>query len=223
MELTPLQENLIKAFQKTPLRDQFYLTGGTLLSACYLHHRRSLDLDFFTNGQFALGAIQKHVSRMAKLSNTTLKEMRHISDRYEWQVEGKEESTKIEFVWYDFKPLKQHPTWNNIQIDSLEDIAANKVMALLERHEPKDIFDLYYILNKKAWGVETPIHLMKKKFGLPITPLTFLGDAERALKRLDAIQGLLLTNTPEEQQKLFDVIHAYFDKKARKYLDRQWK
>jgi predicted nucleotidyltransferase component of viral defense system len=30
------------------LRERFYFTGGTALSEYYLHHRRSIDLDFFS-------------------------------------------------------------------------------------------------------------------------------------------------------------------------------
>ncbi len=222
MELTPLQEKLIQEFARTPLVNQFYFTGGTLLSARYLHHRNSLDLDFFTTTQFPLHAIQPHVLALAAKTRATLGEMRHIADRYEWEIDGMGEHTKIEFVWYDFKPLKPHLIWKGIQIDSIEDIAANKVMALLDRHEPKDIFDLYYILQEQTWEPLVPIHLMKEKFGLTISEHTFLGDAERALKRLDAIQGLLLTKNPEEQSKLFTTIHTYFDRRAQEYLNRQW-
>ncbi|WP_413884945.1 nucleotidyl transferase AbiEii/AbiGii toxin family protein [Candidatus Desulfatibia sp.] len=31
----------------------FYLTGGTVLSRCYFHHRYSEDLDFFVNSDIA--------------------------------------------------------------------------------------------------------------------------------------------------------------------------
>jgi hypothetical protein len=34
--LTPFQQQLIKSIGGSPIRDQFYLTGGTALSAFYL-------------------------------------------------------------------------------------------------------------------------------------------------------------------------------------------
>lgn len=34
------------------LKSHFYFTGGTALSAAYLHHRYSDDLDFFSEKQF---------------------------------------------------------------------------------------------------------------------------------------------------------------------------
>lgn len=55
--LTVLQLRFINAISKSPLRDSFFLTGGTALSAFYLQHRYSEDLDFFTE-------IPDEVSRM---------------------------------------------------------------------------------------------------------------------------------------------------------------
>ena len=46
--LTPLQRRLLQEIGQSPLRDEFYLTGGTALAAFYLYHRYSVDLDFFT-------------------------------------------------------------------------------------------------------------------------------------------------------------------------------
>ncbi len=47
--LTPFQGEFLKAFSRTDLNAAFYLTGGTALSAFYLQHRLSEDLDFFTS------------------------------------------------------------------------------------------------------------------------------------------------------------------------------
>jgi len=45
--LTKTQKKIINAVAKEPNLDRFYLSGGTALSACYLKHRFSDDLDFF--------------------------------------------------------------------------------------------------------------------------------------------------------------------------------
>ena len=51
--LTPEQDDIINRFiRENYLRDNFYFTGGTALSSCYLQHRYSDDLDFFTSGTF---------------------------------------------------------------------------------------------------------------------------------------------------------------------------
>ncbi len=43
--------------------------------------------------------------------------------------------------------------FGGIQVDSLEDIAVNKVCAL-SRQEPKDYIDLYFILTETPWTLE---------------------------------------------------------------------
>ena len=47
--LTNLQRKILVLFSNLPDKDAFYLTGGTALSAFFIKHRMSLDLDFFTN------------------------------------------------------------------------------------------------------------------------------------------------------------------------------
>jgi len=51
-ELNALQRQVLDLFARSALREKFYWTGGTLLSAVYLHHRRSEDLDFFSDSPF---------------------------------------------------------------------------------------------------------------------------------------------------------------------------
>ena len=46
-KLYPFQDKVLKAIEN--LHVDFYLTGGTALSRCYLKHRYSDDLDFFVN------------------------------------------------------------------------------------------------------------------------------------------------------------------------------
>jgi hypothetical protein len=41
--LTPFQQKLLKTIGDSSLADNFYLTGGTALSAFYLQHRYSED------------------------------------------------------------------------------------------------------------------------------------------------------------------------------------
>jgi predicted nucleotidyltransferase component of viral defense system len=49
--LTKLQLNFLKAFFKTHLKRDFFLTGGTALAEFYLEHRLSEDIDLFTTNQ----------------------------------------------------------------------------------------------------------------------------------------------------------------------------
>lgn len=74
------------------------------------------------------------------------------------------------------------------EIDSLRDISANKLMAMLDRFDPKDFVDLYFILQK------TDIHKLKsdseKKFGAKIDPL-FLGGELAKARRIRALPRMI--------------------------------
>ena len=218
MNFTPLQQMFLAEYKCTPLAQKFYLTGGTLLAVRYLHHRHSLDLDFFANAPVELRKLQPIMKRIVTRAGIAMGEYRRVADRHEWDLHYGKEDTKVEFVFYDFKPLKPRLEWNGIFIDTLGDIAANKAFALIERHEPKDIFDIYYLIQKTKWNLPKFLKLMHKKFGLKIDEQTLLADAELALQRLDAVRGLLLTETPADQKEIFKKIHRYFDDVAYKYL-----
>ena len=48
-ELNEIQKKVLNFLSKSPLAEKFYFTGGTLLSTFYLHHKKSKDLDFFSD------------------------------------------------------------------------------------------------------------------------------------------------------------------------------
>ena len=54
MNLSPSQRKAIDLLAKSPLREKFYGTGGTLLSYHYLNHRKSLDIVFSVIRNFPL-------------------------------------------------------------------------------------------------------------------------------------------------------------------------
>lgn len=56
--LTPNQKSFLHEFTKSELRNVFRLTGGTALSAFYLEHRLSEDLDFFSSENVPLAIIE---------------------------------------------------------------------------------------------------------------------------------------------------------------------
>jgi len=51
--LTPIQKQVLNQIKKSAfLRNNFYFTGGTVLSEFYLQHRYSDNLDFFSENKF---------------------------------------------------------------------------------------------------------------------------------------------------------------------------
>lgn len=65
--LTKSQEIVLRAVaQSAYLKKEFYFTGGTALSAVYLGHRYSDDLDIFTQKDLDVTQIRRLVSRWSK-------------------------------------------------------------------------------------------------------------------------------------------------------------
>lgn len=98
-ELTSLQEKVINEIGKSPLKDIFYWTGGTLLSVVYLHHRRSQDLDFFSDNQFSHEQVIGFVNKLKDEAALEFIEEKKVYDRWEFFLHNLEQ-VRVEFVHY---------------------------------------------------------------------------------------------------------------------------
>jgi hypothetical protein len=127
------------------LHTGFYLTGGTAVSRGYLNHRFSDDLDLFMNDdpRFVLWAERI----IASLASTTkwslaisLKEERFV------RLVLAQGSMMLKVELVNDVPARvgtpvSHPTLG--LLDTPENILANKVNALVDRSEPKDLADIW--------------------------------------------------------------------------------
>lgn len=149
--LTLLQQQFLRYFAHLPMREKFYWTGGTALSEVYLSHRFSQDIDLFSSEHIfyldVIAAVERFVADTAGLRDYTTQ---RIHDRKLFVITNGD-NLKLEFALYEFPSIEKRKEWSKIPIavDSLEDIAANKVMSIVDRREPKDVLDLYYILQYK--------------------------------------------------------------------------
>lgn len=146
--LTKFQERLLKEISTTPIKDSFFLTGGTALSAFYLRHRFSEDLDFFTQIPAGVIATVPILREVAERLSANLE----IRRRFNTFLEGSFTFPEGEIIRIHFAedtPYRLEPTAFNkeygIYIDSLIDICCNKFSALFDRHEMKDFVDAYFI------------------------------------------------------------------------------
>ncbi len=62
--LTPNQADFLMEFAESELKDVFGLTGGTALSAFFLEHRLSEDLDFFSAEKISIHLCQQFLRRL---------------------------------------------------------------------------------------------------------------------------------------------------------------
>ena len=73
---------------------------------------------------------------------------------------------KLDFAYYPYPRLEKGSTYNNLQVDSLTDIAANKLLSILQRTEVKDYVDLFFLLKKfTLWDLTAKV---EKKFNQEI-------------------------------------------------------
>jgi len=142
--LYPLQDALLAAFAR--VETGFYLTGGTAASRGYLNHRFSDDLDLFVNDDPQFGLWTDRLVTAAGAADPT------------WQVHvGLRDARFVRFVVgagaVDLKvelvndvpshvgQVTAHPVLG--RLDSAENILANKLTALADRQEPKDLADIW--------------------------------------------------------------------------------
>lgn len=219
MALSKIQAAILEILAQSPLRERFYWTGGTLLAEKYLHHRNSYDVDLFTDKPFRYEEILPLVQEVKKRVKLKSVEEIKVSDRWEFFLHNHRE-VRFEFVHYQFPHLKSRKRWRGMFIDSLDDLAANKTMALVERHEPKDVVDVYYLITKAKFTPKRLLQLSFKKFGLQIDEDTFLSEALRGAKRLAEIKPMLI-GTAHRQEETTDKIESYFGKISAEFLRKR--
>ena len=145
--LTELQEKFLIEFSKYSISEKFYLTGGTALSAFYIKHRYSEDMDFFTSQEGVIMQLKEILEKISTDLNSELYIRRSFETFLECFIKNKKESIMLHFS-LDTPFRLENPKKNEyygIQIDSLIDIACNKFSALFDRYDAKDFVDIYFI------------------------------------------------------------------------------
>jgi predicted nucleotidyltransferase component of viral defense system len=160
------------------IRNNFYFTGGTALSSYYLKHRYSDDLDFFSEKEFNNQVIFNMIEEIASKYNFNLQsrfeEVTYIFDL----IFSNNLKLKLDFSYYPYKRLEKGDLIENLPIDSLLDIATNKIITVSQRNDVKDFVDLYYLLQKYSlWDL---ISAAKIKFKLEIDPFLLASDFLKA-------------------------------------------
>jgi len=163
--LTPYQTRILKIFFASNLGQQFFLTGGTALAAFYLGHRHSQDLDLFTLQNFDSLELEKLVEKIAREVSAVVKTKVKTSDYTEIYLENREEVwiQRLDFIKEQPVVFGKRVEVDGIVVDSLENIASNKILTIYGRLEPKDYLDLYFILRETDLGFTELFEKTKKK------------------------------------------------------------
>ncbi|MBK8974344.1 MAG: nucleotidyl transferase AbiEii/AbiGii toxin family protein [Planctomycetes bacterium] len=144
--LSPLQRELLDAF--FALEQKFALTGGSALGGFHLGHRESLDLDLFSHEPADLDQATSVLGTAARRIGATVESQVSYPEFRRLLVRRGPESTLVDLV-IDRAPEidDQKLVVGRIRIDSMREIAANKVCTLIGRAEIRDLIDLRALIE----------------------------------------------------------------------------
>ena len=187
-----------------------YMAGGTAL-ALQLGHRTSLDFDFYTRDRFEIEELLVNFQK-------SFKQVRVESvakDTLIIEVEG----VSLSIFYYPYNLLRPLVHFNGVNLASIEDIAAMKMIAVSMRGKRRDFVDSYYLLEK--FTLDEIIKLTLKKYPsyqpmVILKGLIYFKDAEqddvsRKIKIFDdnfsweAVKNKLLEEVRKYQAYLLEV------------------
>ena len=174
---------------------KFYFTGGTPLSVFYLAHRISEDLDFFSEQEIYLPSIERFIGKIKqKLKLVKIDYRKFLGLHSFYLFFDKDNYLKIDFSYYPFPPIKKGIKYKNIAVDSLYDIAVNKVHTISMQARARDFIDVYFIVKEKGYNFEKLLMDAKAKFdwhidsiqlGTQLIKATEVKDYPLMLKKID--------------------------------------
>jgi predicted nucleotidyltransferase component of viral defense system len=206
--LDKIQRDILLCICEVPDVEYFYLTGGTALSAFYLFHRKSHDLDFFTSEEELISSFSRRIEEHLSKKGFEVERTRGFRSFTELAVSSPDDSTIIHIALdspYRLEELHRSEDYEGLKIDSLRDIAANKLLTIFGRANLRDFVDVYFLLKEKFSKKELIEDARKKDPGLD---LYWLGTALERINEFsdDSAEMLLLTKPCPvgELQKFFN-------------------
>lgn len=197
---------LLKYISNSDLGRETRLVGGTSL-ALQLGHRISVDLDFFGNinlEPIEIESILKDFGETHPLKVSKLIKIYNCN------------STKLDFVQYDYPWLEDAIVWDNVKLAGLKDIAAMKIGAITGRGSKKDFFDLYELL--KHFSLKQIIQFYQEKYKdgsvyLALKSLIYFDDAEEQVKENPDAEPKILSDLSWEEvkSKILNAHQEYMD------------
>jgi hypothetical protein len=193
--VTPELRDLLQFIGTCAFVERFYLAGGTAL-ALRLGHRRSIDLDFFSN--------------VDRVSRATRQEILHaLVPRGAQAIEDTEGNLLLDvhgvhvgFFSYSYPLLDPTEDVEGVAVASIADIGLMKLDALISRGARKDFYDLYWIAQQIP--LAELLEMGRKKYPyardfewLAVEGLVYFDNADRD------VQPLLLEDVPWEEVKVF--------------------
>jgi predicted nucleotidyltransferase component of viral defense system len=171
--LTPEQEAFLKTVSREKyLCERYYFTGGTPLAAFYLGHRLSEDIDLFSEREVYLPAVNSFVAKVKRTLRITKVDYTNFLGLHSFEFYFSQKNIlKVDFNYYPYPRIEMGVRYKNISVDSLIDIAVNKVHTIAMKPRARDFIDVYFIVKQAGYDMrELWIHA-KAKFDWHIDPI----------------------------------------------------
>jgi hypothetical protein len=170
------QKSVLAQLDKALRTTDFYLAGGTAL-ALHLGHRRSVDLDFFSQGVFQNEHLRALLRRIGDI---------RIQQDEPGTFRGQLAGVQLSFIRYDYAlldaPIK--PDFGP-HVAGVRDIASMKLSAIMSRGTRRDFVDLYAVC-RHGYSLEEVNRWFEQKYaGISYDPyhlaksLVYFVDAEK--------------------------------------------
>ena len=143
----------------------FFLTGGGALIGFYGLPRTTQDIDLFTTSAAAFSRVPAGVHDCCATlaaQGTAMVTSPHFR---RFRVERGDETTLVDFV-EDLAPqvFPEKTLRDGFILDPAQEIAVNKVCAIVSRSEPRDFYDLQF-LAQQGFDPEEALRLANQKDG----------------------------------------------------------
>lgn len=193
---------LREAGKNKDIKNNFFLTGGTALAAFYLHHRYSEDLDFFSEKEIDVLALGIFMKENKKSLGFVEIDFQQSNNRNLFFLLFNGETLKTEFTYFPFTRIEKGVEVDGIILDSLLDIAVNKLFTIYQRTKARDYIDLYCICKEKKFSITELTEKARIKFDWHIDPLQ-LGTQFIKSKEAEDYPRMITKLSKEEWQEFF--------------------
>ena len=169
----------------------------------YLHHRLSEDLDFFSEEEIDPQVVFVFLKSIQKLAGLKKIDAQQSFNRNLFFLHLRDGGTiKTEFTYFPFPRIEKMNKIGDLFVDSLFDIAVNKIFTIYQKPRSRDFIDLYLILQTKKWSMADLVKKAKIKFDWHVDPLQLASQFLQATEVKDCPK-MIKKIKPEVWQNFF--------------------